>query len=408
MSISTSQPSQSTSVLEQILSFPARCEAIFLKVLSNNDDAGRHGVLVPVSAYPMFPSFSGFNPTFAINYTESLTYLWDGNDPPIQLSGRYKHYHRYPERRLTRLPTVFNNAQNGAAILVAKIGGQNWTYEVHLLLPTSPAYSALFNELGLESPEAGAFFVDLHHRPATDYRITPALHRLLTLFDEINSRGYIRTLRQGPTGVGYTFETLIGIEENNISGPDFEDIEIKCYRKIGNNRAEKKNLFLKEPRWNDQLPNLACRVRTYGYIDEAGRPALYSAVGSVQNSHGLALQSAMDEANVYLTFNGRQIAQWSFGEIQRRLEEKLTHTAFIGARKRGNGATEEFLYGTFTYCRNPSVEAFNSLIESGHVILEMRMHVRPDGSVRNHGSCFRVMEDKLPDLYAEVRGLREH
>jgi hypothetical protein len=49
----------------------------------------------------------------------------------------------------------------------------------------------------------------------------PILAELLGLFDEVKERGWIDTLRQGDTGIGYTFETLIGIEENNDEKADF-------------------------------------------------------------------------------------------------------------------------------------------------------------------------------------------
>ena len=42
--------------------------------------------------------------------------------------------------------------------------------------------------------------------------------------------GFVKTMRRGPTGVGYTLEALLGIGENNISSPDIEDIEVKAHR----------------------------------------------------------------------------------------------------------------------------------------------------------------------------------
>ena len=46
----------------------------------------------------------------------------------------------------------------------------------------------------------------------------------------IKKMGYIRTLRKGPTGIGYTLEKLLEIEENNISSPDLDEIELKAQR----------------------------------------------------------------------------------------------------------------------------------------------------------------------------------
>ena len=42
-------------------------------------------------------------------------------------------------------------------------------------------------------------------------------------FSKICDMGWITTHRAGPTGIGKTLEDLLGIQENNIDGPDFGD-----------------------------------------------------------------------------------------------------------------------------------------------------------------------------------------
>ena len=51
-------------------------------------------------------------------------------------------------------------------------------------------------------------------------------------FNEIRDMGFVQSLRKGSTGVGYTFEELLGIEENNIRSSG--------YRKCGNKNAQGK------------------------------------------------------------------------------------------------------------------------------------------------------------------------
>ena len=46
----------------------------------------------------------------------------------------------------------------------------------------------------------------------------------------IKQMGYVRTMRRGPTGIGYTLESLLEIEENNISAPDLGTFELKAQR----------------------------------------------------------------------------------------------------------------------------------------------------------------------------------
>lgn len=49
-------------------------------------------------------------------------------------------------------------------------------------------------------------------------------------YSNIVNMGWVKTHRAGPTGIGKTLEDLLGIQENNIDGPDFGDYELKSCR----------------------------------------------------------------------------------------------------------------------------------------------------------------------------------
>ena len=62
---------------------------------------------------------------------------------------------------------------------------------------------------------------------------------------ELKAQGYVKTHRSGPTGIGKTLEDLLGIQENNIPGPDIgEEIELKSARKSVGSMV---TLFTKSP-----------------------------------------------------------------------------------------------------------------------------------------------------------------
>lgn len=152
---------------------------------------------------------------------------------------------------------------------------------------------------------------------------------------------------------------------------------------------------------------MAERVRKYGYVDEVGRHALYSTVKIDANSHQLKFSIVRANDKIEIEKQSMPIAFYQYIDIKKRLEEKLNETAFISAQSRGAGISEEFHYRTLTYCMNPSVSSFVSLLESGNVMLELRMHIGSFGTVRNHGSAFRVMKNKIPDLFRMVSCLRD-
>lgn len=397
-------------VLKQILIDPDNIDAIFCKILTPNDDSGRHGVLIPVSAYKMFPEIIGFDPDKPENYTEKIVTLWRDKQKIFKKESSYKHYHRYPERRITALGSQkLDVAPPNSMILVARCKDDNRVFEVHIYYPGEAEYIELITEFKLLQIKPGIYYLDKNWDAMQQLKEAEALVELLDKFDEIKAKGFIRTLRQGATGVGYTFETMMGIKENNDNWADFKGIEIKTFRssELKMNRAEKTNLFLKEPRWSDGLYNMAERVKKYGYVDDNGRCALYSTVKIDTNSHQLKFSIIHASDKIEIEKQSIPIAFYQYIDIKKRLEEKLNETAFIAAKNRGAGISEEFHYRTLTYCMNPSVSSFISLLASGNIMLELRMHIGSSGTVRNHGSAFRVMKNKIPDLYRMVTCLRD-
>jgi len=99
--------------------------------------------------------------------------------------------------------------------------------------------------------------------------------------NELKKRGYIKTKRRGDTGVGYTLEQELGLSENNISGPDLKNIELKAQRR---GSSSKITLFTFDGDvWKIKPKHL---ILKYGYIDEKGRKALYCTVSNNPNPQG--------------------------------------------------------------------------------------------------------------------------
>ncbi|MBT9145461.1 MAG: hypothetical protein DDT42_01332 [candidate division WS2 bacterium] len=50
---------------------------------------------------------------------------------------------------------------------------------------------------------------------------------LINKLKSIKEMGYVKTRRAGNTGIGKTIEDLLGINENNVPGPNAAMIELK-------------------------------------------------------------------------------------------------------------------------------------------------------------------------------------
>jgi hypothetical protein len=87
---------------------------IFAKILAHNDDAGRHGVVIPVAAYSFFPHLTITDPeqnaTASFRVFDAFSASWKNM--------ALKYYQRYPERRITRLNPFINKHADIPRMLV--------------------------------------------------------------------------------------------------------------------------------------------------------------------------------------------------------------------------------------------------------------------------------------------------
>ena len=92
----------------------------------------------------------------------------------------------------------------------------------------------------------------------------------------IANEGWIQSLRSGPTGVGYTLETKLGIAANSNKAPDYKGIEIKAGRVAQGRSSSRTTLFSKTPDWDrSAVHNGLELLDAYGYRSTEGRLQLY-------------------------------------------------------------------------------------------------------------------------------------
>jgi hypothetical protein len=373
-----------------------RSGEVFAKVLTSNDDSGRHGVLVPTDVYSFFPHLEVPDPQ------QNATEEFDACDV---LSGKrvtlaYKYYERYPERRITRLNVLLNTRTNEprlAVFLFARHSDGTSGYYVDCANSARGGrMDALFGTIFGDqlSREPGVFIVRPVEAPA--FAPDSSLSALLTEFDRVHSGGWVDTLREGDTGIGYTFETLLGIKENNEKIADFKGIEIKCKSvKEGDASAGGKiNLFQHGPTW---LRKLAAkdRIRQIGRQGADGLYSCHSQVTTRVNNLGLLLQVSSPGQKIDLHKRSETLGYWSFDGLAKRLSEKHSRAAFVKASLRTRDSRVQFKYDELIYCERPSIDRFVNLVSNRNIVFEFLMSERPDGQVRNHGYPWRLTREEF-------------
>jgi hypothetical protein len=228
-----------------------------------------------------------------------------------------------------------------------------------------------------------------------------ALTEFVGKFDDISKMGFIASLRTGDTGIGYTFETLCGIEENNDQTADFRGIEIKCKQvKEIETHQGKINLFQNAPKWYASSTGIE-RLRLLGRVDADGRYACYAQVSGTPNNLGLQLRTDLSAEQIDLVRNEVPFGYWPHPVLTKRLEEKHSRAVFVKAQVRKSGGQQSFHYKEIVYCERPSISRFVDLVESRRIVFEFLMSERGSGKVRNHGYPWRLIrEEFLSDLFS--------
>lgn len=217
-------------------------------------------------------------------------------------------------------------------------------------------------------------------------------------FIEIKNRGFVKSLRSGATGIGYTFETLLGIKENNLTSPDIEGIEIKTHR-IGSNNLI--TLFT----FNNKIwkINPIEAIRRYGVPDKNGRLGLYFTMSQKPNSVGLFIHIAQDSIQLR-NIDGTIIAVWSIDELLKRFKKKIPAMIYITAKTEIRDNVEYFHFIRAQLLKETSREILISQFEEENIVIDLRLHDQGTRA-RNHGTAFRCYEEKLPKIFSHVEDL---
>jgi len=239
----------------------------------------------------------------------------------------------------------------------------------------------------------------------------------LRRLNEIRQIGYVPSQRPGDTGIGKTLEDLLGIEENNISGPDFANYELKAARK---NSSSMLTLFTKAP-----LPKGANNklLEVFGYPERKGRSRgrqislierplsdlvstrkkeLHVTVDSLRpNSVGLKLEVKGDR--VYIANSRNVDAYYDQSTLKEAFDKKYHRLAYVLADNKEQEGKEFFHFNEAYLLDGFGFGKFSRLIGSGELKLDLRMGHYANGRAHDHGTAFRILPKHLPLCFENIQ-----
>ena len=193
---------------------------------------------------------------------------------------------------------------------------------------------------------------------------------LLSKMKLISNRGFIKSLREGDTGVGFTLETLLGIPANSSKKPDYKGIELKSIRQ----RNPKGTFFSMAPDWKKSNLSDKELIEKRGYYTEKFGPlkSLHQTLSTKKNKRNLRL--FLEERDIYGGVEINNIFEkdvyWSLEELQKRITTKHKETFWIDVETKGSVANEEFKYRAITHTSDVDVGVVPILLENEIITLD--------------------------------------
>jgi len=230
------------------------------------------------------------------------------------------------------------------------------------------------------------------------------LAEIVKRLDALKAKGFIPTPRRGPTGVGHCFEQELGASESNIPIPDVGGrVELKGTRRKANSLI---TLFtFNRAVWMMKQKDL---INKFGYKDEDGRQALYSTVrNKTPNQQGFYIKLDAKKNLIILKHKDYDFnfAEWSTYVLAGKFMTKMDRIILGFADNKDIDGKEYFHFTEAVLLEHPTPEKFLEAFNKSEMLLDLRMHLKESGAVRNHGTGFRISEKNLMLLYSKKKKL---
>lgn len=207
-------------------------------------------------------------------------------------------------------------------------------------------------------------------------------------------------LRSGDTAVGYTLETMLGIEANSSKQPDYKGIEIKSGRGV----KTRTTLFAQVADWDlSPCKKSAEILNKYGYERDIDFKLYCTITTQRENPQGLSFiyDQSKDELQEWHN-KSELVAVWPGELLRKRLKEKHAVTFWVEAEREFIEGVEYFQLVSVTHTKSPIVSQLLPLIQSG--VITMDHLIKRSGKtnkVSEKGPLFKMNKRDLDLLFPE-------
>ena len=242
-----------------------------------------------------------------------------------------------------------------------------------------------------------------------------SINLLKTKFDEIKKKGYVKAVNNNTSGIGLTFEKLIGKEEDNFTFPDFCGIELKTKLKKSITPI---TLFKMNPD-GESFCEAKKIWEKYGYVrakDKKNKVFYGTMSANEKTKIGLKYQFTLmvnyEEKRLEMhVFDKKNTlfandSYWSFDKLENALFRKLTYLAVVKTSYIRKKDQFFYKYEDLKIYKLKSFDVFLKLIEKGIITVDFSIDVfksgKRIGQMHDHGTNFSINENNLNLLFDEM------
>lgn len=218
--------------------------------------------------------------------------------------------------------------------------------------------------------------------------------------------GYVKSTREGVTGVGKTFEDLIGKAEDTEGIPDYHGIEIKT--KLGYSKSYT-TLFNSTPEDELETQRLS---KKYGYPDKILKDkkvlniSITKTPTLVANKYYFNLKVDYEKRQLILVIKDRYGHLLEDRVYWRKLNTKLQYVALINAWPTTRNNMTYYKYYKINFYKLKSFDKFIELIDKDVIRISLKIGVYRDGVKKglphDRGTSFELRTFDFYQLFEHI------
>lgn len=235
-------------------------------------------------------------------------------------------------------------------------------------------------------------------------------------FNNIRALGYVKAINNNNSGIGLTFEELLGKKADNFSLPDFQNVlEIKTKLAFSKKPI---HLFKLTPEGTNFIETKSI-LEKYGYYQASNKNyKVFNGTISAKNIYKIGFYyyfslsvNYKEEKVVLLVYdcNKKLIdnnVYWSFNKIENALIRKLKYLAIVyvwSTKKNGFNYYKYYRYDIYKYS---NFYTFLNLLENGIINITFSIDIYKSnkryGQIHDHGTSFNIDKNNIEKLFIKM------